>query len=263
MNLEIIETKAGKNSEKKPPILFVHGSFCSAPIWRYRFMPFFSEHGHDCYAVSLRGHGKSGGEWPLHFYSLANYVEDLQEAIDYIGETPVLVGHSLGGMVVQKYIEDSEVAGVILLNSLPPSGAFSSMIHMMTASPELYWALNQALIFSTDLMSFDALKKMLVTDDTHPASLAEVHSLFQPESMRALNDITFLDIPRQQALPGFPIAVMGGDADVMIPVTALKETARFHDADLEIIPGAPHAVMLDRRWKMVAERMRSWMLRSL
>jgi len=263
MNLEIIKTEAAKGLEKRTPLLFIHGSFCSAPIWRHRFMPFFSEHGHDCYAVSLRGHGKSGGDWPLHFYGLTDYVKDIQQTIEEIDETPALIGHSLGGMVVQKYIEQYECAGAILLNSLPPSGAFSSIIHMITASPELYWALNSAMMFSTDLMSFDALKRMLVTEDTHPASLAEVHGLFQAESMRALTDVTYLDIPRRQAISGFPIAVIGGDADVMIPVTALKETATFHGADLEIIPGAPHAVMLDKRWKMVAERMRSWMLRNL
>jgi len=235
MALELIELKAKSGSEKKTPILFVHGSFCSAPIWRYRFMPFFSDAGHDTYAVSLSGHGKSGSEWSLHLYSLNDYVDDIKAAIKKIGEPPILVGHSLGGMVVQKYIEDHHCAGAILMNSLPPSGAFSSIVHMMTHTPELYWTLNQAMMFSTDLVSFDALKRMLVTDDTHPASLAEVHGLFQPESLRALNDVTYLDIPRKQAKEGFPIKVIGGDADVMIPVPALKETAAFYDAELTII----------------------------
>lgn len=263
MTLELIELKATSPSKNKPPLLFIHGSFCSAPIWRHRFMPFFAEQGYDCYALSLRGHGKSEGDFQLHFYGLNDYVDDIRSVIDQLPEAPILVGHSLGGMVVQKYIEDHVCAGVILLNSLPPSGAFSSMIHMMAQSPELYWALNTSMMFGADLMNFDALKQMLVSEETHPASMAELHCLFQPESMRALTDVTFLDVPRKQAIEGFPICVMGGDCDVMIPVTALKETATFHGADLEIIPGAPHAVMLDHNWKMVAERMRSWILRSI
>ncbi|MDV7340423.1 alpha/beta hydrolase [Terasakiella sp. A23] len=258
MTLELIELKAKSGVKKKTPLLFVHGSFCSAPIWRYRFMPYFSDCGHDCYAVSLSGHGRSGSEWSLHLYSLNDYVDNLIEAIEKIGEPPILVGHSLGGMVVQKYIESHDCAGAILMNSLPPSGAFTSIVHMMTHSPELYWTLNQAMMFSTDLVSFDALKRMLVTDDTHPASLAEVHGLFQPESMRALNDVTYFDIPRKRAKEGFPIKVIGGDADVMIPVTALKETATFHGADLTIIKGGPHALMLDKCWKDVAEVLRGW-----
>lgn len=264
MKNDWIELKAvSQEKGERPALLFIHGSFCSAPIWRHRFMPFFAEHGYDCYAVSLRGHGQNGYDWTLHLTGLSDYVEDVQKAVERIGRPCVLIGHSLGGMIVQKYIEDHECLGAVLLNSLPPSGAFSSIMHMMTNAPDLFFSLNQVMMLGPDVMGFDTLKRLLVSDDTHPASLAEVHGLFQPESFRAINEVTLFDIPRKRAKTGFPIAVIGGDADVMIPVSALKETAAFHGADLEIIPGVPHAVMLDRRWKMVAERIRAWMLRSI
>lgn len=260
---EFIKLPSATGTKKKAPILFVHGSYCSAAIWRHRFMPFFAEQGHDCYAVSFRGHGKTRSDWPLHFYSLDDYANDVAWATERIDEPPIIVGHSLGGMVVQKYIEENSCAGVILLNSLPPSGAMSTIVHMMTMNPEIYWTLSTAMMFNPEIMPFDVLKRMLVSADTHPASLAEVHGLFQAESLRALNDVTYLDIPRRPAVEGFPIAVMGGDADVMIPVSALRETAEFHDAYLEVISGAPHAVMLDRRWKHVAQRMSDWMTTAL
>ncbi len=264
MSIDLIAVKASKQSAaKRPPLLFIHGSFCSAPIWRHRFMPFFAAHGHDCYAVTLSGHGENADNWALHFLGLNDYVKNVCEAIEKIGEPCVLIGHSLGGMIVQKYIEDHSCLGAVLLNSLPPSGALSSIMHMMNNSPDLFMSLNQVMVFGPEAMNFDMLKRLLVSDDTHPASLAEVHNLFQVESLRVINDVTLFDIPRKRAKEGFPIAVIGGDNDTMIPVSALHETAIFHGADLEIIPGAPHAVMLDKRWKMVAERIRSWMLRSL
>jgi len=258
MSLELIELKAKSGSSKKPPLLFVHGSFCSAPIWRYRFMPYFAELGYDCYAVSLSGHGQSGSNWSLHLYGLDDYVKDIEKAVESIGQDPIIIGHSLGGMVVQKYIESHACKGAILMNSLPPSGSFSSVVHMMSHTPDLYWTLNQAILFSPEVVSFDALKRMLVSEDTHPASLAETHGLLQAESLRALTDITFMDIPRKQALSGFPILVIGGDADVMIPHTALRETATFHGADLHIVKDGPHALMLDKRWKDSASYIADW-----
>jgi len=264
MSINLITLKANDSCDvKRSPLLFIHGSFCSAPIWRHRFMPFFASHGHDCHAVSLSGHGENADNWALHLLGLNDYVKDICNAIEEIGEPCVLIGHSLGGMVLQKYIEDHTCLGAILLNSLPPSGAFSSSVHLMSNSPDLFMSLNQVMMFGPDVMNFDMLKRLLVSEDTHPASLAEVHGLFQAESLRAITDVTLFDIPRKRAREGFPIAVIGGDKDTMIPVAALRETAAFHGADLEIIPGAPHAVMLDRRWKMVAERIRSWMLRNL
>jgi hypothetical protein len=44
----------------KQPILFVHGSFHSAWCFSEHFMPYFSQRGHDCYAISLRGTGPTG-----------------------------------------------------------------------------------------------------------------------------------------------------------------------------------------------------------
>ncbi|WP_135077040.1 alpha/beta hydrolase [Terasakiella sp. SH-1] len=263
MAFELLKLEASDRTPKKAPLLFIHGSFCSAPIWRHRFMPFFADHGHDCYAVSLSGHGPQANEWTLHLLGLSDYVNDVIKAVDEIGEPPILIGHSLGGMVVQKYIEKHDCRGAVLLSSLPPSGAMSSIMHMVTGSPDLYWSLNQVMMFGPDAMSFHMLKRLLVSDDTHPASLAEAHGLFQPESLRAINEVALFDVPRKRAKDDIPIAVIGGDADVMIPVSAFKETAKFHEADLEIIPGVPHAVMLDKRWKMVAERIRAWLLRSL
>jgi pimeloyl-ACP methyl ester carboxylesterase len=263
MSVNLIKLPANPDVEKKAPLLFIHGSFCSAPIWRPRFMPFFSAHGHDCYAVSLRGHGVDESSWSLHFYGLTEYVEDVKNALEEIGEPCVLIGHSLGGMVVQKFIEDNDCLGAILLNSLPPSGAMSSVIHMMTNSPDLYWSLNNVMLFGPDMMTFDMLKRLLVSDDTHPTSLAEAHGLFQPESLRVINEVALFDIPRRRAKEGFPIAVIGGDKDVMIPTSALRETATFHGADLEIIPDAPHAVMLDKNWQGAAERILAWVSNSV
>ena len=58
MALEVLT--AGKPSDR-PPLLFVHGSFCGAWIWAEHFLPFFAEAGWECCAVSLRGHGGSEG----------------------------------------------------------------------------------------------------------------------------------------------------------------------------------------------------------
>ena len=45
---------------KKPPVLFIHGSFHSSWCWEENFIPSFAQKGYECYAASLRGtHGMS------------------------------------------------------------------------------------------------------------------------------------------------------------------------------------------------------------
>jgi non-heme chloroperoxidase len=41
---------------------------------------------------------------------------------------PVLVGHSLGGVVVQKWLKDHEAAGVVLMGSGPSHGMLPSSL---------------------------------------------------------------------------------------------------------------------------------------
>lgn len=49
------EAPAYSGSGRKPPLVFVHGSFHAAWCWAEHWLPFFSEASYDCYAVSLLG----------------------------------------------------------------------------------------------------------------------------------------------------------------------------------------------------------------
>lgn len=104
------------DTDEKAPILFVHGSFCSAHDYGL-FLPYFASHGSAVYALSIRGHGASVAQsWirKMFLTSIADWAADIGAALDYIvkrhaGTTsrapPVLVGHSLGGGAVQYFVD--------------------------------------------------------------------------------------------------------------------------------------------------------------
>jgi pimeloyl-ACP methyl ester carboxylesterase len=72
-------------------------------------------------AVSLRGYGASTLAKPLNSCSVADYVDDVRATDDMLGSDPVLIGHSLGGLVVQKYLDESGRApAAVLFASYPP-----------------------------------------------------------------------------------------------------------------------------------------------
>src|SRR3954447_2530482 len=104
------------------PVLFVHGAFAGAWMWREVFMPFFARRGRACAAVSLRGHGASEGRAGLRAARLSDYRDDLQRAFAALPEPPVVVAHSLGGLLAQQLIGREEMRALALLASLPPEG---------------------------------------------------------------------------------------------------------------------------------------------
>src|SRR5262249_28304403 len=101
------------------------------------FLDFFAGKGFRAAALSLRGHGKSATEKPLNACSVRDYVDDVRTAAEGIGGAPVIVGHSLGGYVVQKYLENNDAPAGVLLASAPPQGSIGASLRMMRRHP---WA---------------------------------------------------------------------------------------------------------------------------
>ena len=55
-------------------------------------MPWFASQGYHCFALSLRGHGRSGGGRKSHFHQ---HSEDLAGVVEALPASPVVVAHSL------------------------------------------------------------------------------------------------------------------------------------------------------------------------
>ena len=88
-DIEVIARECAGESDA-PPLLFVHGAGHGAWCWAEHFLDFFAEHGFDSYALSLRGHGRSGGRERLPWTSIADYVSDAEQVAAGLPREPVL-----------------------------------------------------------------------------------------------------------------------------------------------------------------------------
>src|SRR3712207_692755 len=81
----------------KPPILLVHGWCCDHSYFAPQF-GHFANRGHRVVAVDLRGHGRN--DKPRQRYAMQAFADDLAWICDRVElEKPVVVGHSMGGIV--------------------------------------------------------------------------------------------------------------------------------------------------------------------
>lgn len=263
MKLEILHTPAKSAASLRPPVLFVHGSYSSARIWQAHFMPYFSEHGYSCHALSLRGHGQSEGM--LSWASFADYCEDAVQAMAMLDEAPVLIGHSMGGLIVQHLLAKHRPRAAVLLGSVPPSGLGSSAMHMSIQAPDVLWQLGLLQSLGPEAVSPEVMARgMLSAEGRSPEAAAKLMAHLQRESPRASAELLAPSQPMPVTGDGKPpILVLGGDADVFLPVSAFREIATFFDAELKILPGAPHGLMVDEAWwKKAADECLSFLQRS-
>jgi pimeloyl-ACP methyl ester carboxylesterase len=120
--LEVIDK--GSCTEAHPaPLLFVHGVAHAAWCWDEHFLDFFADKGYRALAVSIRGHGGSPTSKPLRKCSIADYIDDVDAVADTLPTRPVVIGHSMGGFVVQKYLESHHAPASVLVASFPPGGS--------------------------------------------------------------------------------------------------------------------------------------------
>ena len=144
----------GSCSEAHPsPLLFVHGSWHGAWCWDEHFLDFFADHGYRVVALSLRGHGKSPAPRRMQFCSIADLVDDVESVAAGLSTRPVVIGHSMGGFVVQKYVESHEAPAGVLLASEPPRGAGGLLLRSMKRHP---WRFTRTTFTTKSLHAFNS-----------------------------------------------------------------------------------------------------------
>lgn len=260
-DLEVIVRTPTDSPVFATPLLFVHGAYTGAWCWDEHFLPYFAALGHSCYALSLSGHGASRRRQPLDSFSIADYVTDLAEVIAELPQPPVLIGHSMGGMVVQKYLERAAAPAAILLCSVPPQGLMGSALGLMFAKPGLLSDLNRILGGGQPHPASlrDALFHQPIDDET----LMRYYRKCQPESHRAIWDMTLFNLPHPTLMHRPPMLIMGAEHDHLIPPSQVRMTAATYGMEAEIIPDMGHGVMLEQDWRRVADRIAEWLPRHI
>jgi alpha-beta hydrolase superfamily lysophospholipase len=117
-----------------PSILFVHGAGHGAWCWREHFTPWFEERGYTVAAPDLPGRGDLD-QRGLKTTPLSAYVGAVADAAASLDPPLILAGHSMGGFVIQKYLENAEAELAILIASTPPAGARAMVRRMATRRP--------------------------------------------------------------------------------------------------------------------------------
>ncbi len=257
MRLEMI-TQTPTTAARPTPVLFVHGMFHAAWCWAEHFLPAFAQHGYTAHALSLRGHGGSEGRERLRWTPLANYVADVAQAVDQIERKPVLVGHSMGRLVVQKYLESHEMPAAVLLGSAPPQGLRRASLRIAWQNPLAFLRVSLTLNPWHLVRTPERYGKMFYAANFPAQTLQTYHAQVQEESFRAYVDMLGFNLPRPEKIKT-PLLVLGAAEDMSISPAEVEATARVYHTRAELFPAMGHALMLDTGWQAVAQRILDWL----
>lgn len=114
-----VECALPEKEQHPAPLLFVHGSSGGSWVWE-NFLHYFASRGWTCYALSLRGHHTSDPVDDWGKVGVDDYLKDIDTVARWIGKDLIYLGHSMGGLLGQKFAEARNPLKLILLHTGPP-----------------------------------------------------------------------------------------------------------------------------------------------
>jgi hypothetical protein len=254
MQLEIIH-KSGSPGKKKGNIILLHGACHAAWVWENNFLDWFRTKGFNVFAMSLRAHGQSGTNKKLRYLSIRDYVADLSEVVSTVNGPVFLIGHSLGGYIIQHYLstQQKKVSKAVLLCSVPHYGNRRLTWRICKDFP---FAFLKALVTMSwlPLFSDTTVAHQLLFSNKMPLSKAlQYIDKLQDESFRVFIESVFYMFPRYKNIKT-PVLVIGGEIDYLFPPKDVLATARALSARAVIIKDGAHDLMLQEEWVEAASK---------
>ncbi len=262
MALQLLIRKPHTIYSKATPLLFIHGAWHGAWCWDVYWMPYFARHGYVCYALSLRGHGESPTTKPMWRNGIDDYVMDVETVTAQIvkehGCHPVLIGHSMGGFITQKYLEKHAAPAAVLLASIPHFGALRFFLRASLKYPihlvKAILTLQLNHFVNTPAMT----RAQFFSPDVPEADIERYTEQIGDEAWHMVFDVVALKLPRPNKVMT-PQFIMGAENDNIFSPNEIRKLARAYGTSATIVPKSAHDIMLDTQWKVAADTILTWL----
>jgi pimeloyl-ACP methyl ester carboxylesterase len=256
--------RPAKKANGHPPLVFVHGGYIHSGCWDVNFLPHFSALGYHCHAIDLSGHGQSEGRDNLDRYDLDHYAGDVAQVVAELAAPPVLIGHSMGSLVVQRYLEKGSAAAVVMMAPVPTTGLAACSLQLNARQPDFLREAAYAVRGKYTANTVKVMREVYFSPDVTPEQFAAFKPLVQDESTTAIAEMmTLAWRPPSRSRPKIPALVMGGELDAIFPSNLLHFTASGWNAETCVIPRAGHMIMMEPQWHAAATRIENWLARRL
>jgi len=235
----------------RPDILFIHGAFTRAARWD-PWVSFFTAAGHRCVAPSLPAHDPPDPKG-LARLTFADYVAAVTEVHATFARPPIVIGHSMGGLIAQHVAARAECAALILISSTPPWPTRGTRYALPYLLPYFLPVVSGRTIRANPEA---ALK--LVLHDLSPVEQHEQLPIFAYESGKAYRTVVFGRARVAEGAVTCPVLCVNGGADRMLASSVGGSLAAFYTADHLVFPGHGHSLVAASLVETVATSVRDW-----
>lgn len=244
-------------------IVMIHGA--NEGGWCFdMFKSVFDGLGWTCHAPDLIGHGTKAADAAktLIGVGLADYRAELQTFLKTLPPKPVLLGHSMGGVLAQQLAAEGFASALVLVAPAPRSG--------IVPPTEAEKKLDQDLmalgpIWKTVINPDFAMARIYTLNRVPEAEQRTVFDKFGPESGRAFFELFFwmfdqtgATVVDTGAVRCPVLCLIGADDKIVSPQTARETAGAYPGAAFWKLDGHGHMLVLEPGAEDIARRVADW-----
>ena len=253
-------------------IVFVTGAFVTHHGWE-QWKTHFESLGYTTYNPSWphkdgtaeEVRNRKPNDLALAKLNLIDVVEHYADFVQNLPEKPIIIGHSLGGLITQILLNRGLAAAAIAIHSVPPLGVIPYEFSFLKAgwkSLGLFTSLNK-----TYLMSFKDWQYAFVNGMSLEDQQKAYFENTIPESKRAarggLSKTAKIDFKKAHA----PLLFLAGSTDNIIPASLnLRNFKRYTDnnsvTEYKVFEGINHFVVGLPTWRLQADYILNWLQKN-
>lgn len=247
-------------------IVFIHGMFQNPKSWSH-WIEFFTERNYNCVAPA----------WPLHEgdpaalrenppaglgdLSLDTVVAAMEAVISVMPEKPIVIGHSVGGLIVQLLSEKNLISGGVCIDSVAPNAMLALDWGFFKNSTLITNPLKGDQPFEMDEQSFhDSFANTMSMEGSNAA----FRTYATHDSRNVLRDCMGSGGQIDLDLPHFPLLFIGGEDDQIIPPALNEKNAKAYTDEKSItafkeFKHRSHFICGEPGWEEVATYVYQWL----
>ncbi len=247
-------------------IIMIHGMFAGGWCWD-KYKGLFEEKGYHCITPTLRFHEMTPKDSPnpqLGTVSLLDYAEDLEKEIRKLDSVPILMGHSMGGLLAQILGCRGLAKALVLLTPASPRGIMALKPSVMKTfwSAQTKWGFwKKPFRLTFNEVAYSMLQLRPVEDQR------AIFNKFVYESGRAAYEVGYWFLDRKRASEvdeskiDCPVLVVAGGHDKATPTSIIRQVADKYRAvsTYKEYDNHSHWVISEPGWQEIVEYTMDWL----
>lgn len=252
---------------KSGTVVFITGAFLSHACWN-EWRSYFEENGFttlappwpakNADAATLRSRHP---DTVVASVTLPNLITYYTSIINQLAEKPILIGHSLGGLLVQLLLNKGLAAAGVAIHPVPPQGIIPYEFRFLRSNLQAFGWFSS--MNKTYLMSFKKWQEVFANGLSLDEQKQSYYKLAIPESRRiirgGLTGAARVDFKKEHN----PLLILAGSGDHCIPANLncrvfKKYKSRFSVTDFAI-KDRTHFVLGLPTWKEDAAWIINWL----